>query len=97
MTANQGTVRDLAVCNLTTGTTSVVNHLVYTSYGQLLSQTNPATGNTAAVDCLFGYTGLPFDQGSTTNVALNRRYDPNTGRWMSVEDGKGARRKRGHH
>jgi hypothetical protein len=28
----------------------VVNHLTYTAFGQLLSQTNPATGNAAAVD-----------------------------------------------
>jgi RHS repeat-associated protein len=85
MTDNQGTVRDLAVCNATTDTTAVVNHLVYSSYGQLLSQTNPATGNAAAVDCLFGYDGMPYDQGSQTNVAQQRRYAPATGRWMSVD------------
>ena len=61
LTDNVGTVRDLAICDLTSGTTAVVNHLDYSSFGQLLSQTNPATGNTAAVDCLFGFTGRPFD------------------------------------
>ena len=57
-----GTVRDLAICDLTSGTTSVVNHLTYNAFGQVLSQTNPATGNAAAVDCLFGFTGRPFDR-----------------------------------
>ena len=66
LTDNVGTVRDLAICDLTTGTTAVVNHLDYNSFGQLLSQTNPATGNAAAVDCLFGFTGRPLD----TNTGL---------------------------
>ena len=43
LTDNVGTVRDLAICDLASGTTSVVNHLSYNSFGQLLSQTNPAT------------------------------------------------------
>jgi RHS repeat-associated protein len=85
LTDNQGTVRDLAICNVTTGTTSVVNHLVYTSYGQLLSQTNPATGDAAAVDCLFGYAGLPFDRGSGMNMTLRRPYDPATGRFPTED------------
>ena len=82
LTDNVGTVRDLAICDLTTGTTSIVNHLDYSSFGQVLSQTNPATGNTAAVDCLFGFAGLPFDQGSGTFRTPARPYDPVTGRWI---------------
>jgi len=40
LTDNQGTVRDVAEYNAATQTTSVVNHLVYASYGQITSQTN---------------------------------------------------------
>jgi RHS repeat-associated protein len=85
LTDNQGTVRDLAVCNQRTGTTAVVNHLVYSSYGQLLNQTNPATGNAAAVDCLFGYTGRPLDNTTGLQNNLNRWYDSSTGRWLSED------------
>ena len=46
---NQGSVRDIA--ELGTGGTEIVDHLVYNSFGQLISQTN------AAVDSAFGYAG----------------------------------------
>ena len=60
LTDNLGTVRDLAVYNAQTGVTTVANHRVYDSFGNLTSQTN------AAVDCLFGFAGLPFDTASGT-------------------------------
>jgi RHS repeat-associated protein len=84
---NQNTVRDLAVCN--GGVTSVVNHRVFSAYGQLLSQTNPQTGQAAAVDCLLAYTGRPLDQ--ATGLQQNgdgpggRWYDAITGRWLSED------------
>ena len=64
---------------------AVVNHLDYNSFGQLLSQTNPATGNAAAIDCLFGFTGLPFDNASGTYRTPARPYDPSTGRWIEPD------------
>jgi RHS repeat-associated protein len=79
LTDNQGTVRDLAVYNAQTGVTSVANHRVYDSYGNLTSQTN------AAVDCLFGFTGLPYDEASGTYVTPTRRYAPATGGWLSPD------------
>ena len=85
LTDNLGTVRDLAICDLTSGTTSVVNHLDYNSFGQLLSQTNPATGNAAAVDCLFGFTGRPLDKASGLQNNLNRWYDSST--WAMDQPG----------
>ncbi len=57
LTDNLGTVRDPAMCDLATGTTAVVNHLEYNSFGVLLSQTNAATG---------GGGGLPFRLHGTT-------------------------------
>ena len=85
LTDNLGTVRDLAICDLTTGTTAVVNHLEYNSFGQLLSQTNPATGNTAAVDCLFGFTGRPFDTNTDLQNNGRRWYNASLGRWESPD------------
>jgi RHS repeat-associated protein len=77
LTNNIGTVCDLAQFNVQTGTTSVVDHRVYDSFGNLKSQTN------AAVDFLFGFAGLPTDPGTRDVVTVNRIYDPATGRWMS--------------
>ena len=75
LTDNQGTVRDLATYDAQTGVTTVANHRVYDSFGNLTSQTN------AAVDCLFGFAGLPFDTASGKYPTPTRAYDPATGRW----------------
>ena len=85
LTDNVGTVRDMAICNLTSGTTAVVNHLTYNAFGQVLSQINPVTGNTAAVDCLFGFTGRPLDTASGLQNNTSRWYDASVGRWISPD------------
>ena len=51
----------------------------------LLRQTNPATRNVAAVDCLFGFTGRPLDKGTGLQNNLNRWYDSSVGRWISQD------------
>jgi RHS repeat-associated protein len=75
----QGTINDLAVCNSQTGITSVANHRVFDTFGNLKSQTN------AAVDCLFGFTGRPTDTASGLQNNLNRWTDPRTADWMSQD------------
>ncbi len=74
-----GTVRDLAFRDPQTGVTTVANHRVFDSFGNLKSETN------AAVDCLFGFTGLPLDEGSGTYRTATRPYDPRTGRWLQPD------------
>jgi RHS repeat-associated protein len=74
---NQGTIKDLAVMD--SGVTSVVNHRVFDSYGNLTSQTN------SAVDCLFGYTGRAYDNATGLQNNLNRWYDSKTGGWISTD------------
>jgi RHS repeat-associated protein len=51
---------------------------VYDAYGNLTSET-------AAVDCLFGYTGQLYDNATGLQNNLNRWYDPSVGRWMSQD------------
>jgi RHS repeat-associated protein len=80
---NQGTIRDLAVCQ--NGVTSVVNHRVFDSFGNLKSALNPSTNQLATVDCLFGFTGLAFDHASGTYRSATRPYDPTTGRWTQPD------------
>jgi RHS repeat-associated protein len=80
LTDNQGTVRDLAVYNAATGVTSVANHRVYDSFGNLESQTN------AAVGCIFGFTGRPLDPAGTGLQNNNARiYDAVLGGWLSKD------------
>ena len=88
LTDNLGTVRDLAVMN-NSGVTTVVNHRVFNAFGLMLSQTNPMTTppTAAAVDCLFGYTGLPFNTASGFNMSQTRPCDPATGRWDAPGSG----------
>ena len=74
-----GTVRDLAVYDSQSGVTSVANHRVYDSFGNLKSQTD------AAIDCLFGFTGRAYDNAAGLQNNLNRWYDAETGGWMSQD------------
>ena len=82
---NEGTIRDLAVYNAQTGLTTVANHRIYDPFGKLISQTNPATGNAAAVDCLFGYTGCATD--SNTDIEFHERRVKTSGSpdWLSPD------------
>jgi RHS repeat-associated protein len=92
LTDNQNTVRDLAEYNSGMDATAVVNHRVFSAYGQLTSATNPATLTTATVDCLLAYTGRPLDSGPNgTGLQnnLNRWYEAITHQWLS-EDPIGA-------
>jgi RHS repeat-associated protein len=85
LTDNENTVRDLATYNATTGVTSVVNHREFSAYGELLSQTNPQTGQAAAVDCVFAYTGRALDEATGLQNNDERWYEAITGRWLSQD------------
>jgi RHS repeat-associated protein len=79
LTDHEGTVRDLAVYDPGTDSTTVANHHVYDAYGNLKSETN------SAVDCLFGYTGRVYDEATGLQNNLNRWYDATIGRWLSED------------
>jgi hypothetical protein len=73
LTDHQGTVRDLAQYDQAqsdhaTGTTSVVHHISYDTFGNV-------TGQAAAVDHLFGYTGRAYDEATGLQNNLHRWYD----------------------
>jgi len=73
------TVRDIAKYDPQTGSTTVVNHLVYDAFGKMTSESNPA------VDSLFLFTARPLDADTGLQNNLNRWYDPAVGRWLSEE------------
>ncbi len=57
----------------------VVNHIAYSTFGQVTSETNSAT------DHLFGYTGREFDAETGLLYLRNRYYDPAAGRFASED------------
>jgi RHS repeat-associated protein len=92
---SQGTVRDLAVTD-GSGMTTVVNHRVFSAYGELLSQTNPSTtpATLPTVGCLIGYTGQPLSVMSSDastgaesglQIAQRRIYDAAIAQWLSKD------------
>ena len=82
LTDRQGSVNDLAKRDATTGTTTVVDHIIRDSYGNVLSESDPSQGT------LIGWTGRPFDKATGQQNNLNRWYDPRTGRWESEDPTK---------
>ena len=70
----QGTVRDVIDSNGT-----VLNHIVYDSYGQVTSETN------ASLDFRFGYTGRERDKETGLQYNRARYYDPSTGGFLSED------------
>ncbi|WP_199308523.1 RHS repeat-associated core domain-containing protein [Aphanizomenon flos-aquae] len=81
LTDHLGTVRDLV-----NNSGAVVNHLVYDSYGQVISESNPA------VDTRYLFTGREFDSETGLYYYRARYYDQTMGRFLSEDpigfDGK---------
>ena len=69
-----GTVRDVVSSNGT-----LVNHIEYSVFGEILSQTNPARSTR------FTYMGREYDPESGLYYYRYRMYDPGTGRFMSED------------
>lgn len=74
LTDRLGTVRDLVNAN-----GAVLNHLEYSSFGVLLSQTNPAAGDR------FLFTGREFDFETGLYYYRARYYDPRLGRFIGQD------------
>jgi len=66
LTDHENSVRDLAAYDSGTDVTTIANHRIYDSFGNLKSETN------SAVDCLFGYTGCMLDE--TTGLQNNMTF-----------------------
>jgi RHS repeat-associated protein len=80
LTDNQNTVRDVLEYDSGTNTSTVVNHIVYDSFGRKLSETDDM------LDVLsLNYTGRYLDEATGLQWNLNRWYNPATQRWMSED------------
>ncbi len=69
LTDHQNTVRDLVAYDAAQDEASVINHITYDTYGNILSESD-------TVDHLFAYTGRLFDESTALQNNLNRWYDP---------------------
>jgi len=76
---NLGTIRDLVQYNAATGTTTVVNHVRYDTFGQIVSQTN------SQFQPWFAYTGREWDPAVGLYFYRARWYDPRAGRFTSED------------
>lgn len=70
----QGTIKDVVDSNGV-----VQDHLVYSSFGQIISQTNPS------LQPRFTYTGRETDPGTGLDYYRARYYDPAVGRFISQD------------
>ena len=76
---NLGTIRDLVQYNAATGTTTVVNHVRYDTFGQIVGQTN------STYQPFFAYTGREWDPAVGLYFYRARWYDPRAGRFTSED------------
>jgi RHS repeat-associated protein len=76
---NLGTIRDLVQYNAATGTTTVVNHVRYDTFGQIVGQTN------STYQPWFAYTGREWDPAVGLYFYRARWYDPRAGRFTSED------------
>ncbi len=72
MQNREGDIVDVAQYNSGTNTTTVVDHLVYTSFGIIQSQTN------SAYQPIFAYTGQLWDADAVLYYDHARWYDAST-------------------
>jgi RHS repeat-associated protein len=79
LTDHLNTVRDIVSYDSSTDTTSLDNHIVYDSFGNVVSETN----SSVASDFLF--TGRYTDAHTGLQWNLNRWYVPSIGRWASED------------
>ncbi|MFM8217930.1 MAG: RHS repeat-associated core domain-containing protein, partial [Planctomycetaceae bacterium] len=68
---------DLVQHDTNTGATTLVNHIQYDIFGQLLSETHPTPPP------WFGYTGREWDSAAGLSYYRARWYDPRAGRFIS--------------
>ncbi len=74
-----GTITDVAEYNPGTDTSTNINHLTYTSFGQIASQTNSAN------EPYYTYTAREWDDDAELYYYRARWYDPGVGRFVSED------------
>jgi RHS repeat-associated protein len=68
-----------SVGDIVDNTGALIDHIAYSAFGSVLSESNPSNGDR------FKYAGLVYDATVGLNFALYRVQDPATGRWLSQD------------
>ena len=68
-----------SVGDLVDNTGALIDHMAYSAFGKVVSESSPATGDR------FKYEGLEYDAATGLNFALHRVEDAATGRWLSQD------------
>ena len=84
LTDNQGSVRD--ILTYSSGVTTVADHIVYDSFGNVLSDSSSQTSN--PVRHAIGFTGQMQDSATGLDYFKARFYDPRTGQFISADPAK---------
>jgi RHS repeat-associated protein len=79
LTDHLNTVRDIVSYDSGSDTTTLENHIVYDSFGNVTSQTNPSVASD------FKFTARYTDATTGLQWNLNRWYSPAIGRWVSED------------
>jgi len=80
-TDNQGTVRDVLQYNANSQTTTVVDHVIYDSFGS----PTQGVGFSGVPLPRFGLGGMRYDPVTQLYITEHRFYDPATGNWISQD------------
>ncbi len=76
---HQGSVRDLVRYDNLAEHASVIDHIFYDAFGQVISESD------SSVEHLFGYTGREWDAASGLQYTRRRYYDPRLGRFTTPD------------
>ncbi len=85
VTDHTGTIRDVGRLDDVSGDFLIASHRVYSSFGLLTDEYDPATGTASGVDLDYGFTARFTDPLTGMTHHQFRWYDPQLGKWISED------------
>ena len=85
VTDHTGTIRDVGRLDDVSGDFLIASHRVYSSFGLLTDEYDPATGTASGVDLEYGFTARFTDPLTGMTHHQFRWYDPQLGKWISED------------
>ncbi len=85
VTDHTGTIRDVGRLDDVSGDFLIASHRVYSSFGLLTDEYDPATGTASGVDLDYGFTARFTDSLTGMTHHQFRWYDPQLGKWISED------------
>ncbi len=85
VTDHTGTIRDVGRLDNVSGDFLIASHRVYSSFGRLTDEYDPAIGTASDVDLDYGFTARFTDPLTGMTHHQFRWYDPQLGKWISED------------